>query len=502
MVRRKRPLVWVWAEQLLQDLRYAVRTVRRQPGFAAVVILTLAVAIGLNTAIFSVYNAVVLRPLGYPHPDRLVWLSTVGMDGESGFVTGPDFVDWRDRAESFERIVAYSNADYTLVSAHGATRVREAMVTADFWDLSGATLAAGRLPGGSEGDEVVVLSHSFARRWFAGDADLIGRTVRLDGGQVTIVGVLADQFRFHLPGSLGVGPRSRDVDIYRPMVVSAVRTGPVPLLSIVGRLKPGTTLERAQAEIEVIRTTIAKAHPMAFDNQRTLRVVPLHDQLIGRAGLALLVLLGAVAFVLLIACANAANLLLARASIKQKEIAVRMAVGAGRLRVLRQLFVEALVLAVLGSAGGLLLARLGVWVMVGIDPQAIPRLTETTIDGRVLAVAVGTSVLTALLFGLAPALALWTMNPHDALKAGDRAASPGATGVRTRRTLVAGEVALALMLLIGAGLMLNSAWRMHAYPNGFEPHRILTARIELTGPQYAQPERQVAFADALLGGLR
>ena len=213
-------------------------------------------------------------------------------------------------------------------------------------------------------------------------------------------------------------------------------------------------------------------------------------------------LLGAVAFVLLIACANVANLLLARASIRHREIAVRIALGAGRGRVLRQLLVETLVLAVLGSAAGLLIAPLGVAVILGIDPQAIPRLAETTIDGRVLVVVLGTSVLTALLFGLAPAPALWRMDPHDALKAGSRVASSRVTTVRTRMVLVAGEVALALMLLIGAGLMLNSAWRMSASPAGFEPERILTARIEFTGPQYSQPQRQFAFADALLGRLQ
>ena len=490
----------VWAEQLLQDLRYALRTVRRHPGFAAVVILTLAVAIGMNTAMFSVFNAVVLRPLGYPSPDRLVWLSTVGMDGELGLVTGPDFVDWREAAQSFDRMVAYGNTDYTLALPHGATRVRAAMVTGDFWDLSGATPAAGRLPR-PEDREVVVLSHGFARRWFAGDADLIGKTLTLGGGQVTIVGVLPEHFRFHFPASAWVA-RPGDVDIYRPMLVSAARAGQVQLLNVVARLKTGTTLERAHAEVDAIRTRIAQANPNPFDDQRMLRVVPLHEQLIGPAGRGLRVLQGAVAFVLLIACANVANLLLARASIRHREIAVRVALGAGRVRVLRQLLVETLVLAVLGSAAGLLIAPLGVAVILGIDPQAIPRLAETTIDGRVLVVVLGTSVLTALLFGLAPAPGLWKMDPHDALKAGNRAGWPGLTGVRSRMILVAGEVALALVLLIGAGLMLNSAWRMNAYPAGFEPQRILSARMELTGPQYSQPQRQFAFADALLERLQ
>ena len=493
--------LWVWVEQALQDVRYALRTLRRHPGFAAVVILTLAVAIGMNTAIFSVFNAVVLRPLAYPHAERLLWLSTIGAEDQPGIVTGPDFADWREQATSFDRMVAYGTVDYALASPQGATRVRAAMVTNDFWDLSGARPAPGRLPLPAE-DGVVLLSQSFAQRSFAGDPDLIGKTVTLDGRQVSIVGVLPNDFRFHLPGSPWVGFRPRDVDVYEPMVVSSARGGQVPLLSVVGRLRAGATLEGARAEIEAIRTRIAEAHPHPFDDARTLRAVPLHDQLIGGARLALLVLMGAVAFVLLIACANAANLLLARASARHKEIAVRMSVGAGRARVLRQLLVESLVLAVLGSAAGLLLADLGVRLILRIAPHAIPRLADTSIDGHVLSLVLGTSVLTALVFGLAPALTFWRMDPHDALKGGRRTAAPPISRARTRRVLVAGEVALALVLLIGAGLMLKSVARMHAYAPGFEPERILTAKVEFAGPAYAEPQRQVAFVDALLGRLQ
>src|SRR5687768_8248863 len=213
-----------------------------------------------------------------------------------------------------------------------------------------------------------------------------------------------------------------------------------------------------------------------------LRVVSLHDQLVGGTGVALRVLLGAVVFVLLIACANAANLQLARASVRTREIAVRMSVGASRARVLRQLLVESLVLTVLGSAAGLLLARLGVAAILRIDRHAIPRLAETTMDGRVLTVVLGMSVLTALTFGMAPIFTLWKTDPHNALKSGNRMLSPGSSSVRTRMILVAGEVALALILLIGAGLMVKSASRMYDYTPGFEPERLLMARIEFAGP--------------------
>ncbi len=504
MPHRKRVLTgaWVWVEQFTQDIRYALRTHRASPTFALVVILTLAVAIGMNTAIFSVFNAVVLRPLGYPNADRLVWLSTTTSDSEPGLVTAPDFADWRGQAGSFDRMVAYANADYTLVSPRGASRVRAAMVTEDFWDLSGAKPAAGRLPLPEELGAVLVSSR-FAQRWFAGDPDVIGRTVTLDGRQVAIAGILPEHFRFELPGSAWPGFRPKDVDVYQPMIVSSERGGgPVQLLSVVGRLEVGATLEGARAEIEAIRARVEQAYPNPFNDQRMLRAVPLHDQLIGRAGLALRVLLGAVAFVLLIACANAANLHLARASVRTREIAVRMSVGASRARVLRQLLAESLVLAAIGSAAGLLLARLGVAALLRIDRYAIPRLAETTMDGRVLAVVLGMSVLTALTFGLAPMFTLWRTDPHAALQSGNRMMSPGASSARTRMILVAGEVALALILLIGAGLMAKSAYRMHDYAPGFEPGRVLMAKIEFAGPDYSDPRRSLAFADALMNRVR
>ena len=473
----------VWIEQIVQDARYTLRMIRRAPAFAAVVILTLAVAVGMNTAIFSVFNAVILRPLAYPHPGRLVWLSLVGADGE--MVTGPEFADWRDTATSFDLVMAYGHADSTLVSTQGAAVVRAAQVTQDFWELSGAKPVAGRLPREDERG-VVLLTHGFAQRWFAGDPEVIGRTITLAGHQVTIVGVLPQDLRFHFPGSRWPGFRARDVDLYQPMTVSSARTGMVQVLNVVGRLRPGTTRDAARAEIEVIRSRSAAAHPAPFDDQRTLRIVPLHDELVGGAGRALPVLLGAVAFVLLIACANAANLLLARASARQREIAVRMAVGAARGRLLRQLLVESVVLAGIGGAAGLLLANAAVAGLLRVAAQAIPRLAETTLDRWVLVAAFGISAGTALLSGLAPALALRKTNPHDALQSGV-STSPSAADGRLRRVLVGGEIALALVLLAAAGLLLKGFWRMNAATPGFEPQRVLTARLEFSGRGTASP---------------
>jgi putative ABC transport system permease protein len=487
-------------EHLLHDVRFAVRTIRRNPRFTAIVVLTLAVAIGMNTAIFSVFNAVVMRPLAYPHSERLVWLSTVGTEGESGLVIGPDFIDWRNQSLSFDRMAAYATGDLRLLSATGAARLNSAAVTEDFWTMTGALPTAGRLPRPGERD-VVLASHDFARRWLAGDSAVVGRTITLDDRQATIVGVLPESFRFTLPSSFSTSLRTGAIDVYRPLDVSAVRRGPVQLLNVVGRVKNGITIEIARAEIERIRARIAQAHADPHGVQRQLRVIPLHDQLIGPARRALLILLGAAFLVLLIACANAANLLLAHGSARHKEIAVRIALGAGRGRVVTQLLVETLVLTLLGSAAGLLLARLGAALIVRMDPLAIPRLTETTIDGRVLAVVLGTCVFTVILAGFAPALAVWRTDPQDSLKGGAGVAAPRGAGTRSRMALVGAEVALALVLLTGTGLLLNSAWRMHAYPDGFTPQRILTARIELAGQQYSEPHRRRAFAGALIERL-
>jgi putative ABC transport system permease protein len=273
----------------------------------------------------------------------------------------------------------------------------------------------------------------------------------------------------------------------------------------VGRLDASTTLERARVELQHVRRRLAQEYPNAREAHRTLRVVPLQDQLIGAAKPALIVLLGAVACVLLVACANAASLLLARASARQREIAVRLSLGASHARVLRQLLTESLVLALIGSAAGLLIARLGIAALLRIHPYAIPRLTETTIDARVLAVVLGTAVLTALVFGLSPALALGRTRPHEAFRSGSGGRRTFARGVptgRSRGTLVSVQIALALTLVIGAGLLVRSAWRLHAYPDGFEPARVLTATLTFAGPRYGEPHASLAFVDSFLTRVR
>jgi len=386
----------------------------------------------------------------------------------------------------------------------GPTRARVANVTEDFWDLTGARPTVGRLPRSDERD-VVVLSHASAQRWFDGDAGAIGRSVTLEGELATVVGVLPGDFRFHLPAPPWPGFRPKAIDIYQPMVISPVRERMIGMFNVVGRLAPGSAIEQARVELEVIRARIAQEHPnpYLFEGQAKLRVVPLHDQLAGGARLALWVMLAAVGFVLLIACANAANLLLARASTRHNEIAIRASLGAGRLRVLQQCLVESLVLALLGSASGLLIARLAVAAIMRFGPESVPRLGEAVIDGPVFAVALGLGVLTALVFGSAPALALWKVNPIQALRRGGNGRSGHVTGIRARRVILDAQIALALVLLIAAGLMLKSAGRLTAYPPGFEPRQILTMKIVSTDPAYRDaPARKFAGVDALLDGLR
>ena len=495
LAREDARAVWtpVWLEQLSQDARYCLRMLRRNPGFAAVAVLTLALGIGMTTAVFSVFNAVLLRPLAYPNPDRLIFISTSGgslpLDAE--LVLSMDFLDWQEQATSFERLVAYSTADETLTTADGATRARIAAVSNDFWDLAGARPAAGRLPTAGEPD-AVLLSHRFFERQFHGDPSVIGKAVTLDPGPATIVGVLPQDFRFQLPATTRPGPQPREIDAYRPLVVPPRESTFAQLIFVVARLKPDTTIDYARTELETIRARAAQAGPGPFGAPPTVRVMPMWNRLVGNTRVALWVLLAAVAFVLLIACANVANLLLARASARSKEMAIRAAVGAGRARILRQVLLESLVLAMLGAAAGLVLAGWGIAMILGVSADAIPRLGESAIDGRVLAVALCVSVVTAVVFGSSSAISLWRANVHDLLKHSTQTSSTRSSSLPVRSVLVALELALAVVLLTGAGLMMKSFWRMNAHPPGFDPERILTMTIELPAAKYR------AYADALL----
>ena len=488
--------VWrrVWLEQLLQDMRYGFRMLRRNPGFAAVVILTLALGIGMNTAVFSVVNAVLLRPLTCPHPERLVWIGDYDPNIKRDAVELADFCYWREHARSYTGMAAYGPQQGAMVTAKDAEQVSGVAIAGDFWSLTGARPALGRLFGPREQDTVVIAWDLFERE-FAADEHAIGESVAVDGRSVTITGVLPKNFRFQFP-MWWQSVEPRPVEAYFPLPAKDIAMGRTG--TAVASLKAGVRAARAMAELDMLEKRAQEGRSPHFRGPATgLRIEPLADQLTGAARPALLVLLAAGAFVLLIAVLNIANALLARATVRRREIAIRAAVGAGRTRVVRQLLVESVVLALIGGAAALALARSALAILIRLSPNAIPRLQETSIDGVVLAFTLAVSIGTGILFGSGPALALWRSNLYDALKDGART-STGAAGIGLRGSLVAGELALAIVLLIGAGLMLKSFWRMHAHPPGFAPENILTMEIPLSGAQYLEKPAQEAYIRELL----
>ena len=476
-----------WLETLLQDVRFALRMLRKSPGFTVVAVLTLALGIGANTAIFSVFNAVLLRPLPYPDPERLVWLMNyderLKVDS-SVLIT--DFAMWRDRAQSFEKMAAYVDRDLAFVTTDQTSQERIASIAGDFWSITGAQPVVGRLFEPGE-PNTIVLTYGFFERRFGSDPNVVGRTMAVNGYPVTVTGVLPRAFHFVLPQ---VGSELKEPEVYMAIPNSVDRPrvfaiGPVPgSVRVVGKRRPDIAIEGARAEMETIYAQIAQENPAPIRRLRKLRVAPLKEKIIGNTEAALRILLAAVGFVLLIATANIANLLLARASTRQREVAIRAALGAGRARVMRQLLSESTLLALIGGGAGLLLARWAITAMVQLWPQAVPRLEEAKIDGWVTAFTLVVSLLTGILFGSAPAILLWKANGLELLKGAERTSSPSQGRLRIRGLLVAVELALATVLLLGAGLMLKSFWRMYANVLGFAPESILVARVSLYGPQY------------------
>jgi putative ABC transport system permease protein len=493
--------VWIpiWLDQMLQDARYGLRMLRGNPAFSAVVILMLALGIGLNTAVFSVFNAVLLRPLAYPDPQRLISLSLYGAGLSRGMeaVGVTDFQSWREQATaSFDKLAAYQSSAQAVVTPDSAEQARLAWVSDDFWDIAAVRPALGRLPRLGEPD-VLVLSHAYFERRFQGDPRAVGSSALVQGRQVLIAGVLPVGFLFQFPEPVQPQLGPVPIDGYRSMTLSRTPRPAANLFNVIGRLRPGTTLDQGRAELDTVRSQIARADPFPFVDELTLRAVPLQERLVGPARPALRVLLAAVIFVLLIAAVNIANLLLARASARQREIAIRVSLGAGRTRLLRQFVVESSILAMLGGAAGVLIARAGVLAIARRFPLAVPRLAEATIDGRALAFASAATILTAVLFSLAPALALRGEHVHDLLKDGARA-SGGPGRLQLRRALVAIELALAAVLLCGAGLMMKSIWLLHARAEGAAPEQVLVMQVRLSGARYpGQPARRAYAADVL-----
>jgi putative ABC transport system permease protein len=476
----------------VRDLRLAIRLLAISPGFTVVAILALALGIGATTSIFSVVNAVLLKPLPFEHPDRLVmvWESR---NGKSNVVNPFNFLEWRDRNHSFERLAAMIQIPMNLAGEGEPEQVQGMLVTDGFFDILGIKPLLGRTfrpeedtPGATN---AVVLSHELWQRRWAGDAAVVGRKVRVNSRSVEIVGVMPAAFRF---------PNTR-AELWIPFGLPRTPSGGRSL-STVGRLRPGATLESAQAEMDVLAGQLRAERP-EFNAKWGIMVVGLPEQSVGEVRTPLVVLLGAVGFVLLIACANIANLMLIRATARERELAIRAALGASRWRLARQLLVESVTLAV---AGGVLGVAVSVWAtraLVALIPEsiAVHNVAAVGIDRNVLAFAILATVATGVLFGLAPALWAGRRDLHDALKEGARGATTGRS--RTRAALVVAEVALSMVLLVGAGLLIRSFARLIAVDPGFASERVLTMRLSTAG-RFQRPQQAAAFLDAVLERVR
>jgi len=492
--------VWevVWLDQLLQDVRYGLRLLRRNPAFSAIMILTLALGIGVNTAVFSVVSAAMVRPLPYPNPDRLVAYveAAANVKAIKPGVAGADFAEWRVNAKSFDGLGGYFYTDAILASGGDAGQVRLASIAGDFWAITGARAALGTLfapdtPAGS-----IVLSNQLFERRFAADSSIVGKSMILDGRSVTVTGVLAPDFEFLFPQNRP-DVESGGIDVY-------VSSGPLlrstPQRLFVGaRLKPLATIESALTELQIVQGRILQTYPDRwFAGVERMRLVPLQERLVGSVRRALIILQVAGIFVLLIACINVANLLLARASVRQREIAIRSAIGAGTVRVMRQFLTEGVVLALLGGATGLVVAKFAVSMMTSLGSQIVPRLAETRIDPWVLGFTLAMSVVSGVIFSFGPAISLHRANLQDALRRHEGEAAVKWGGLRIRRALVVLELALAIVLLTGAGLMIKSFWRMYANPPGFSPEHTLLLKVSLMGPGYADKSHQLSYLNELV----
>jgi putative ABC transport system permease protein len=486
----------------LRDLRYGLRTILKSPGFAVVAVLALALGIGANTAIFSVVNTVLLRSLPYGNSERLVVLST-GSDPTAeprGPLSYPDLLDYREQAKSLEYVAGYQGVGTVLSAGAGdePERVRGTEVMADLFPALGVRAAHGRVFTREEdvegGPTIIVISDGLWRRRFASDPGVVGREVKigLSGRGATIVGVMPPGFKFP-------PEQTESVDYYIPFISESMRQGSDEMrnrdsvfIPVVAKLREGVSVEQAAAEVATVAGRLEAQYPETNTHRRA-RLASLHEDLVGQVRPALLILLGAVGLVLLIACANVANLLLARAASRGREIALRTALGATRGRVIRQLLTESMLLSLAGGGAGLLLAVWGVDVIIKLSPASVPRLAETSIDARVFLFTLGVSILTGVVFGLAPALQASKTDLAESLKDGGRSGSAGAARSRMRAVLVVTEVALSFVLLVGAGLLVKSFRHLVTTDPGYSPERVLALTVALNSKKFADDESRAAY---------
>jgi len=482
-------------ETFIHDIRFGIRMLAKKPMFSIIAVITLALGIGANTAIFSVVNGVLLRPLPFKEPDRLMMIRETKLPQFPEFSVAPgNFLDWKKQNAVFERLVAYKGSSLNLIGTGDPERLRALNVTEGFFAMLGAQPQLGRDFLAEEDqvghNNVVILSYGLWQRRFSGDPKILNQTITLNRQAYTVIGVMPATFHF--------GSGENELDLWTPMAFTeeqAQNHGGHNLVAI-GQLKPGVTVDQARAEMSAIAGRLAAQYPV--DIGWDVKIMPLLEFSVRSIKPALLVLLVAVAFVLLIACANVANLLLARAAGRQKEIATRTSLGASRWRIVRQLLTESLLLSLLGGALGLALAKWGMDLLLTLAPPDLPRLNNVSLDGRALAFTATITLLTAVIFGLVPALQCSKPNLNETMKDAGRGSTEGGRRQRIRSTLVVLEVATALVLLVGAGLMIKSFWQLQKVDPGFNPDNALTVQVSLPKTKYPEESQQVAFFQQLI----
>jgi putative ABC transport system permease protein len=483
-------------EDLAQDLRYGLRVLAKSPVFTAVAMLTLALGIGANTAIFSVVNELLPRPLPFRDAERLVmlWENNPNLDAGQNPTSRANFRAWREQSSSFDGMAAFSDQRLNLTGDGEPEEISVQLATPELFQVLGVEPILGRAMTEEDGragaPRVAVLSYGIWQRRFGGDAGVVGRPITLNGAPFTVVGVLPADFQWHIKRSSNTG-RPAEIWTVLPMPTEGPGTRG-RFLAVVARMKPGVSLEQPLVEMKTIAARLEQDSP--YNNGYTAQVIPLREQFVGNLRPALLILLGAVGFVLLIACANVANLLLARAAAREKEIALRKALGAGRMRIVRQLLTESLLLALMGSLLGLGLAWCSTRALVAISPRDLVNLQGFGINLTVLAWTITVSLLTGIIFGLAPALEATRLNLNDVLKEGGKGAGgQSSRSSRLRNVLVVGEVALALVLLASAGLMVKSFSHLRKIDTGFNADNVLTMVVRLPGGKYREDHQVVSF---------
>ncbi|HEU4836108.1 MAG TPA: ABC transporter permease [Pyrinomonadaceae bacterium] len=486
-------------DSIIKDIRYGVRGLLKHPGFTAIVVITLALGIGASTAIFSVVDSVLLRRLPYRTAERIVAIQELNPEGKRGQSTSANFLDWRAQQTVFEHLTAIKTTTTNLGLSDHAERIELAQTNADFFDVFGITPQYGRLfiPQDEQAghEPVVVMSNALWQRRFGSDPSLVGKSITLDGKNYNVIGIAPPGFQYPDKTELWLPPLKLVPELYPGQDVTQTRR--MGYLWVVALLKPGVSVQQAASEMETITARLRQQYPDT-NNKRFNRVVSLHEHLVGDTNKLLWLLLGAVTFVLLIGCANVANLLLASGASRQKEMAIRAALGASRWRVIRQLFTESTILALTGGAVGLLIAFWGLAAITKLLPADFPRLSEIHMDLRVLGFTFAASMLTGILFGLAPAFQISRSDVQEAIRETGRGASGSRRQSRFRQALIVAEVALSVVLLAGAGLLFRSFLRLQSVDTGFVSQQVLTARLTPSGPNYANDADFVKFYNQVI----